>query len=103
MKHVNSFVLRVGLSFCGEALDYNREMIITNKDRYATTVSFLDENDVKQIGTVAGESIYLIGREAGSNAPVVCRTTDIALPVFAVPLYELLNHSQDQVVINEDV
>lgn len=74
-------------------------MPIVNRDRFPD-VDFLPDGQIKPIGDVGGVTLVLVGREQGSKADVVARAyTDKPATenLFAMPLYELLNHSQDPV------
>ena len=77
--------------------------IITNKDRYPN-VEFLSSDEMNQIGDIGGITLLLVGKEQGTNAPVVARSyeNDSDEELFAIPLYELLN-SQDPVNITEEI
>lgn len=78
-------------------------MPVTNRDRFPD-VDFLESDQIKIVGKVGEINLALIGEERGSNAPVVSRAyTDEpkSEDLFAVPLYELMSHSQDQVVIDQ--
>ncbi|NDJ20978.1 hypothetical protein GS682_04825 [Nostoc sp. B(2019)] len=77
--------------------------IITNKDRYPN-VEFLPSNEITQIGDIGGTTLLLVGREQGTNAPMVARSyeMDSDEELFAIPLYELLN-SQDLINITEEI
>lgn len=79
-------------------------MPVTNRDRFPD-VDWL--TDIKQVGDVGGTPLVLIGYAPGVDAdqkqPVVARayTSDPSTEdLFAVPLYELLNHSPDPVNID---
>jgi hypothetical protein len=76
-------------------------MPITNRDRYPN-VEFLPDSEIKPVGDVGGTTLVKVGTEEGTDVMVVARsysqdpTTE---DLFAVPLYELLNHSPDPVTI----
>jgi|SRR5579885_789694 len=72
---------------------------IVNRNRFPD-VDFLPADEIRPVGDTGGTTLVLVGKEQGSNAPVVALsyTNDPASEdLFAVPLYELLNHSQDPI------
>jgi hypothetical protein len=81
-------------------------MKITNKDRLPE-VDFLPSNKIRPVGTIGGVGLVLLGKEQGTNAPVVSRfyaaEFDPNEEFFAVSLYELLSHSQEAVVLTEEI
>lgn len=80
-------------------------MPIINRDRFPD-VDFLPPDQFKIVGDADGTPLVLIGTERGSDAAVVSRsqTPDPATEdLFAVPLYELLNHSFGSINIEEEL
>lgn len=78
-------------------------MPITNRDRFPDVI-FLKDDQVKVVGKVGGTTLVLVGTEQGSDSPVVSRSytkNPASEDLFAVPLYELMSHSQDSVVIDQ--
>lgn len=74
-------------------------MPIVNRDRFPD-VDFLPDGEIKPVGDVGGVTLVLVGSEQGTDAPVVAKAyTDkpTSEELFAVPLYELLNQSQDSI------
>lgn len=72
---------------------------IKNKHRHPD-VDFLPESEVKIIGTIGGLNLVLLGKQQGTGADVVAHayTEDFTSEeLFAVPLGELLAHSQDKI------
>lgn len=78
-------------------------MPITNRDRFPN-VKFLPDSEIKPVGDVGGTTLVQVGTEEGTDVMVVARsysqdpTTE---DLFAIPLYELLNHSFEPITINE--
>lgn len=78
-------------------------MPITNRDRFPD-VNFLPDANIKKIGTVGNTDLVIVGKEKGTDAPVVSSSyTDNPAQeeLFAVPLYELMSHSQDAITIDK--
>jgi hypothetical protein len=79
-------------------------MPIVNRDRFPD-VNFLPDDEIKLIGSCEGVSLMLIGHEQGSDALVVAKSNSKKFnskeQLYAIPLYELLNHTMGAVVINE--
>ena len=76
--------------------------MIVNRDRFPD-VDFLPEAEIRKIGTVGKTTLVLVGREQGTDAPIVSRsyTADPTTEeLFAFPLYTLLN-GQDPIDIPE--
>ena len=66
-------------------------MNIRNQDRFPDA-TFWDEDDYKQLGWLEDAAISQIGEEAGQ--PIVAKNVRSTASLFAIPLWELLNHSQ---------
>lgn len=80
-------------------------MPVSNSDRFPD-VDFLPPDQFKVIGDVEGTPLVLIGREQGTEAPVVARSrTDdpTTESLFAVPLYELMSHTFGEINIEEEI
>ena len=78
-------------------------MPIKNRDRFPN-VDFLPLDQQKIIGDAEGIPLVLVGKEQGTDAPVVAKTytSDFtAEDLHAVPAYELLNHAQGSITITE--
>jgi hypothetical protein len=78
-------------------------MPVSNRDRFPD-VEFLPDAEIRAIGDVEGITLVLVGREQGSNAPVVARAyTDnpTSEDLHAVPLYELMAHTFGSINILE--
>lgn len=75
---------------------------IANRERFPD-VNFLPDSKIKIIGDVGGVKLALIGKEMGTDAPVVsrCQSDPTKERLFAIPLYELLTHSTEPVNIPE--
>lgn len=75
-------------------------MSITNRDRFPD-VNFLPDSKMRAFGSIGSTKLVLVGSERGSNAPVVAKSYT-AEPtkenLFAIPLYELMKHTQDALV-----
>lgn len=70
-------------------------------------VDFLPDSEIRPIGNIGGTRLVLLGKEQGTNVAVVSRsyTTefDPNEEFFAIPLYELIGHSQESVEITENI
>jgi hypothetical protein len=78
-------------------------MPITNRDRFPD-VDFLPDNQIKLVGSVGSTTLVLVGHEQGSDSLVVAKSyaaDPTKEDLFAVPLYELMSHSQDAVNITD--
>lgn len=78
-------------------------MPITNKDRFPGA-DWLPDDKIKTIGDVGGTPLVALGKDP--DGPLVARSNSAdptTESLFAVPLYELLNHSQDPINIPEQV
>ncbi|NJR38542.1 MAG: hypothetical protein HC781_06445 [Leptolyngbyaceae cyanobacterium CSU_1_4] len=78
-------------------------MPIRNRDRFPD-VDFLANAEIRAIGEVEGITLVLVGKEQGSDAPVVARAyTDnfTSEDLHAVPLYELMAHTFGSINILE--
>ncbi|MCC5636305.1 hypothetical protein LC593_10635 [Nostoc sp. CHAB 5844] len=79
--------------------------MITNKDRYID-VDFLPDNEIRPIGNIGDTRLVLLGKEQGTNTAVVSRSYSVEFDpnekFFAVPLYELISHSQEPIELTED-
>ncbi|MBW4692210.1 MAG: hypothetical protein KME27_10635 [Lyngbya sp. HA4199-MV5] len=74
-------------------------MPIKNRDRFPD-VDFLPDDQIKPVGDVGGVTLVLVGKEQGSDAPVVAlsRTDDPASEELSpVSLESLLKFSQDPI------
>jgi hypothetical protein len=80
--------------------------VITNKDRYKN-VDFLSDDKIRPIGNIGGVRLVLLGKEQGTGTAVVSRSYSVVFDpkedFFAVPLYELINHSQEPIELTEDI
>lgn len=81
--------------------------MITNKDRFPD-VDFLPESEIRQIGTIGGFPLVLVGFETGfaegQKNPIVARSYSsdpTSEDLFATPLVELMT-SQDPIAITEE-
>ncbi len=75
-------------------------MQIKNKDNF-DDVDFLPDTDVRVVGDVGGIPLVILGFEQGTKSPVVSRLIEGKDYYFAIPLYELMSHSQDSINISE--
>lgn len=69
---------------------------IVNRDRFPE-VDW--EENLRQIGTVEGDRLILLGVEQGTEAEIVARDNGVNLDYHAVHFYEILGHSQGEVEI----
>ncbi len=80
--------------------------MITNKDRFPD-VDFVPENQIRPIGTVGGDRLVYLGKQQGTGSLVVSRSYapqfTLTENFFAIPLDELLVHSQDPITITEEI
>ncbi|MBW4675940.1 MAG: hypothetical protein KME52_18535 [Desmonostoc geniculatum HA4340-LM1] len=80
--------------------------MITNKNRMPD-VDFLPDNKIHPIGNIGGTRLVLLGKEKGTNVAVVSRSYtaefDPDEELFAIPLYELISHSQESIELTEDI
>ncbi|ALY07470.1 hypothetical protein 2AV2_18 [Nodularia phage vB_NpeS-2AV2] len=71
-------------------------MKVINSDRF-DDVEFLPEGEFKIIGTAGGVDLYLVGKDEDGEEIVAKELPNSEL--FAIPMYELLSHSQDKIVL----
>lgn len=73
---------------------------ITNRDRYPYT----DWETPRLIGSIGGDSLFLVGTERDTGSLVVARSPEQEpLELHATYLYELQTHSQDLISITEEI
>ena len=80
-------------------------MAIANQSKFPD-VDFLPESEFRQVGTVAGTPLFLIGKEQGSDAAVVAKVESgdpETEQLFAIPLHELISHTHHQIEITEEI
>lgn len=78
---------------------------IKNRDRYPE-VNFLADSDIRFIGDIGGIKLVLLGKEQGTNFAVVARCYSVDLKseeLFAIPLGELIAHSQESINITDQI
>jgi len=80
--------------------------MITNRDRFPN-VDFVPEEEIRPIGTVGGVRLVMLGKDQDTDSIVVSRSYSEPFSTsenfFAMPLYELLNHSQDPIDLTENI
>jgi|GEM_PF-6830261 hypothetical protein len=80
--------------------------MILNRKNYPE-VDFLPEDKIRPIGTIGDTRLVLLGKEQGTEALMVSRSYadefDPKEDFFAVPIYELISHSQELIEIKEAV
>lgn len=74
-------------------------MLITNQAKFPDVTFWTEDKWNYQFGKLGKANIWQIGVDDGGQ-PVVCKEPMIACkfedqPVFAIPLWELLKHSQE--------
>ncbi|RCJ20154.1 hypothetical protein A6S26_05380 [Nostoc sp. ATCC 43529] len=78
--------------------------MITNKNRMPD-VDFLPDDEIRPIGNIGGTRLVLLGKEKGTDVAVVSRSYasefDPKEDFFAIPLYELISHSQERIELKE--
>ncbi len=81
-------------------------MPIQNRTFFTEHVTFLPENQFKEIGECAGKKLLLIGRTKGYGEPIVA-TSQTEEPsqedLYAYDLYEMLKLSNEPVTIVEEI
>lgn len=76
------------------------DLPIANRDRFPN-VDW--EGNPRQIGTVEGDRLILLGKEQGTDAAIVSRDNGIAPDYHAAYLYEILAHAQGAIELTEDL
>lgn len=76
---------------------------VGNRGNYPGS-TFLPQEKIRYVGKVGSQGLALVGFEAGTGDPLVAKTYQLlgskdAEPLFAVPLSELLSHSQEAISI----
>jgi hypothetical protein len=74
-------------------------MRMANKERHKN-VDFFPTNKIRQVGTMGGQSLYLLGYEKGSDAPVLAVGAGVVNPIT---LDELLKFAQEKIEIKENI
>lgn len=73
---------------------------VSNADRYPDA-EWLDV--VRPIGSVGGSTMFLVGWEVPKSNEYPLIAVDRGGPLWATPLWELQGHSQDKIIITEEL